>query len=337
VLLEDEPEAAARIVLRLLDQAPDPAAALRELVRDLGDGDHRARLSAVLLTLGEQSVETGDYGRAELLLGAVLDLEPESPAALALLGRARVFDSRYRSAEAPLEAAVALGRRDLETLLHLASARWENGRLDAAEETLRQAVDDGRPAVALHQLGRLLRWRGRYQEAVELLREASARSGGRVDVELDLAQALHGARLWRDALQCYRRVTALAPEDSKARYGLAQTLMQLGDREAAKRELEIYRYLYQEEQERTRLLGIEEAQVGRAHELLREGRPDQAVVLLRALPERPETLVALGLSYRAAGDRSAALAALERAVALDPEREDARALLTEMRLAADER
>lgn len=319
--------------------AADPASppAYLGLARSLaaqGKGDQAA---AVLRGVGERWLGWGRYEPAEELLETAVGLAPDSSEGHLLLGRARLLRRQYLAAEGPLERALELGRHDVRTLLYLGSVRWENGRIAAAEEAFRQALaESGRAPLALHQLGRLLLWQGRAGEAVGLLREATAGEPGAVDVELDLAAALAGSGETAAALVAFVRAVELAPEHTRAHYGLARLLARLGRREEAAVELDRYRELYQADQERTRRAGLEQAALNAGLAKLHRGEVAAAVEHLSALPETVDVLAALGAAWSAAGEPARAAAALERALALEPERRDLRALLAEARLAAAE-
>ena len=76
-----------------------------------------------------------------------------------------------------------------------------------------------------------------------------------------------------------------------------------------------------------------QSQIDLGYEYLRQGEAVAAISHLGSLPVSVDVLAALASAYQRTGDREAALAALERAVALSPERQDLRARLAESRLA----
>lgn len=279
------------------------------------------------------------------LLGRALDTageEGETGGALALgelhalLGRALVRIDDYAEAADHLARAVELGRDDLGTLLFLGSARWEAQRFESAAETLERAVErsGGTSAefLAHHQLGRLLLWLGRPSEALGPLERAVEIRPDAFDARLDLARALDRSGASERAVAAYRRALDIVPQSPHAHYGLAQALLRVGERDEAAEALAVYRELYAADQDRTREEFLAEARLARARELFEAGELASAEEIVEGLPEAPLTLEALGRIRAGRGDYAGAVAALERAVALAPDRDDLRQLLAEARL-----
>ena len=292
----------------------------------------RRRLQSEAIRL----LERGMAAEAEEVLAPVADLEPPSAILEALLGAAQFMNRRYLAAEETLQRAVALGQRDLRTYYFLGSVLWENGNLEAAEKVCLQAIEThGSQVPVAHLLGRLYLWQGRYGEASEWLGRAASQSSQSVDLWLDLAGALEGAGRLEEALGALERAVSLAPEHYQVRYGLARLLARNGDREAANDQLALYRELLEEDQQRTLEEGLLRAQIERAYELLQQGDERGAARQLESLPLTVEVLVARAEVAQRAGDRQAALTALEQAVALDPSRGDLRSRLAAARLAED--
>ncbi len=154
------------------------------------------------------------------------------------------------------------------------------------------------------------------------------------DAVLDLARALDRAGKSGEALAAYRRAIELAPRSYTAHYGLAQLLARSGEREAAQQALATYERLYAAEQERTRRAGWERARLDHGWELLDAGEVEAAARHFAGLAESAESLAGLAAARSRLGDHRGAVAALERAVTLAPERTDLRRLLAEERLAA---
>lgn len=261
-------------------------------------------------------------------------LAPQSAEAHSALGRAYLLNRQAKPAVEHLGRAVELGASDARTLLHLGSALWETGRPAEAERAFRRVLDSGGATlIALQQLGHLLLFDGRAAEAVDLLRRASVLLSGDVDLQLHLARALEESGKAAEALAAYRRAVEMSPELARARYGLAQAMLRSGDRAGAARELETYRRLFAAEQERVRQQNVERARLDRGWELLRGGKPQEAAQVFTALGDNAEALSGLAFSRSAAGDHRGAVAALEKAVALAPDRADLRLALDEERMA----
>lgn len=324
---------AERIFRRIIAEDPDAGEAYEGLARALVAGSRQSEALSLLLRTGEEWIKSGEYAQAQRILEEAIRLEPDSPQSHALVGRARALNRNYLAAEEALTRAVELGVEDLRTLLYLGSTLWENGRIAEAEAIYRRTVErSGRARLPLHQLGRLFLWQGRFEEAMIVLREAAMKTLA-PDLQFDLARALEGSGEAQEALAAYRRITELAPDHSKARYRLALLLTRVGEHEAAERELAVYRRLYEEEQERTRLQGLQQREIDRGYDLLRRGQVKAAIRHLKSLPETEDTLAILARAYSRAGEHGAAVGALERAIALAPHRDDLRRLLVEARLA----
>lgn len=282
------------------------------------------------------------YAAVEELLAG--DPAGDTAAGRLLRGRAALLDERHAAGAEHFERAVELGADEPRTHLYLGAAYWESGRFEAAEEVYERALAraeasggsaSARLFLPLHQLGRLRLWRGRAADAVEPLERAAVLAPAAPDVALDLARALEGAGEAERALAAYRRAVALAPASTHARWGLARLLARGGDRAAAERELAIYRRLYEDEQERVRAEGLERARLDRGRRLLAAGDAGAAAAAFRELGESPDALAGLGRALVAAGEREAGAAALERAVALAPDRRDLRRLLAELRMSRE--
>lgn len=318
---------------RAIGTARESVAAQAGLARALAGGGSTDAAVQGIVQVAERWVRGGGYAEAEELLETGLELAPDNPRMLVLLGRARVLDRKYLAAEKPLARVYERGEADLEALLYYGATLWENGRLEAAERALRQAVSGSDGAFpARYQLGRLLLWVGRYAEAAELLTSCAAQAPQAADVQLDLARALDAAGRTEEAITVFRRAVSLAPEHSEMRYGLAMALSRAGDREGARSELATYGELYEREQRQTMQAGLEQARIARGREMVRQGRAGEAVEYLRELPASADSLAALAAALRAGDDLDGAAEQLSRAIALDPERADLRALLNETRL-----
>lgn len=327
---------AERMFREVLARQPYRVDAHRGLAAALAARGERAAATAQLRALGDGLLRAGRSELAAEVLAEASALAPGDAALVALLGRARLLAQDFGGAVEALEAATAAGERGAATRLYLAAALWEAGRPEDAEPIYRQLAEETGAFTALHQFGRLLVWQGREAEAVPYLERAAAARREAVDVLLDLAAAREGSGALAEALDAYRRAATARPENVRARYGLARMLARTGDVDGARREMETYRRLQAAEQERTRRQGLERARLDRGWELLDAGQAAAAREHFAALEQSPESLAGRAQADAALGDHAAAVEALERALDLDPERDDLRRLLFAQRLAMDE-
>jgi tetratricopeptide (TPR) repeat protein len=289
-----------------------------------------------LLEAGRQALDQGNYPAAITSLEEAARLAPGSAEVHALLGKAYLRDRKAHPAAAHLEKAVQAGVQDPNTLLHLGAAWWELKRTADAERLFRRALDSGAATlVALQQLGRLLLFEGRAAEALEPLGRAAALRPEDVDLRLDLAAALEGAGKDKEALAAYQEAVRKAPDLPRARYGLARLLLRTGDRDAAAREMEVYQRLFAAHRERTRQEGLSRARLDQGWSVFQAGRHREAIEIFASLPETVESLSGLAFSRSGLGDHRGATEALEKALALAPDRQDLRLVLAEERLAAE--
>jgi Tfp pilus assembly protein PilF len=281
------------------------------------------------LALAERWLESELYEKAEILLEAAVEANPDSARAWTLLGRSRALDRRYRLAEAPLRRAAELAPDNLEVLLLLGSTLWENGALEEAERVLIEArsATGGDPMLAEHQLGSLWLWQGRFEPAAEALGRVARQRPEWHLVWLELARAHQGLGELESARREFRRYLLRVPDDLSAHYGLAAVLAALEEPDLAAEALRTFAAL--SARDRARNLETGRAQAGADHAiyLASTGRRTEAVAHLRSLPGSEPVLVTLARLLRQGGDLEGAIASLEQAVALDPSRADLRALL----------
>lgn len=295
-----------------------------------------ARDEQDLVRAGETTLAS-DPRRALELAQEGLRTAPESAALHALAGRAAAQSGQPDLAVEHLGRALARGGETLQIRLYLASALWETARYDDAEASFRRACElagtGPRGQLAWHQLGRLLLWLARAPQAVEALERAVSLGSQAPDTALDLARALDLAGDPR-ALAAFTRAVALAPESPRARWGLAHALRSAGRGEEAAVELEIYRELYQREQDSVRNGGLVRASLDYAWSLLRAGDAEAAAAAFARLEEVAEALEGGARAASARGRHREAVALLESAVRRFPDREDLLQFLARERLAA---
>ena len=318
---------------RRLMEHPDLPEVYLELAEHMVSRGATDEAVSMLSTGGNRFLGSGEAEDAIVLLSRAVELSPENPELQFLLGRAHTQNRDFEAAEAPLRRAIDLGIRDPSALVFLGAILWESGRMEEAEPVYRQAVQaTGRAYMPLSQLGRLLLWQGRFEEAVGLLQEATMKDPSSIGALFDLAEAQRGAGQIEAAISSYRRVVSQAPDLIKSHYGLGMLLARTGDREGSQKELAEYQRLIAREEERQRLSELELGEVERARLMIRSGSVEEAIAHLEGLEESVEVLSVRAQAYRATDNPHAALESLQRAVVLDPSRQDVRQLLAELRM-----
>lgn len=255
-------------------------------------------VSMTLLSLVSASAATQDEGRAK-----------------SLYARAVAFEDRGRHAEALplLWEAAQRAPGDAEIQNRLGEALERIGSLDAAIASYRRAVTrDPAFRKAANNLILVLAKAGKATESLALARAGVAAAPDDADrlFTLGLAQAEYDLE---GALDTFRRVLALAPRHTLARYNLALALKR-ADR-PADAAAELRRLIDAEPRpEAHYTLGViywqQQADLDRAVDALRAA--------IAAKPEYVEAHYALGTVLKAKGDLDDAAASLRRAIALAP-------------------
>jgi tetratricopeptide (TPR) repeat protein len=206
--------------------------------------EDRDWIVAVLVGAAWQARDAGRDREAEAMFRRALALDPEhAQARLALL-------HLYGSAEerAGHEAAVAARRaseQDPQTLFEEGSALLAAGDAAASIDLLERAA----PALAgglyaepaWYNLGLAAYKLERWRQAADAFARAAELNPGRVETHFQRGVALHRAGACAEAVPALERTLELAPSRYQARYFLGKCHEALGDAEAARRELELYR------------------------------------------------------------------------------------------------
>lgn len=254
---------------------------------------------AVLLSGGCGSGNKGDEGD---LLGS---------------GRAALAKGENNRAAALLRKAVARSPRNVRARLALALALERTHGLREAERILRDglALQPGRAAL-WGALGRILRRRGKYDQAVKALDRARKLDPSDPEPALQLGEIYERYRKWEIARSHYRAV--LASADRPAHRVLAHRRLA----RLARRENKLIEAIAQLRQalriapRRASLLG----EVGEALRLA--GRPAEALGPLRLRvkqePDSGPAQLGLGLALREVGNHAQAVRSLRLAASLRP-------------------
>jgi predicted TPR repeat methyltransferase len=179
-------------------------------------------------------MKEGRYRDAERICGAMLELEPDNPAALHYSG----ILAHHRG---DAERALALIRESLERSPHqpdwysnLGIVLQANSQFEAAMEAFRRAIAlNPEHANAHNNLGVLHKLYGQYEEAERSYRRVIALNPDHPDVYHNLAVVLdHMGRL-QDALEAHCKHITLRPKQSDAHRYLALAYSIIGEHEKA--------------------------------------------------------------------------------------------------------
>lgn len=179
---------------------------------------------------------------------------------------------------------------DKAALLTQATSAITAGRRDEAKQLLRTAADRFQSVQALLQLARLQSGEGDVQAAIETLRKARALAPNAEEVLFAFAQVSLGARMPVPAILALESLTRLCPSVAQYHYVMGVALMTAGDTIVAVESLK---------------------------------RADERE------PDRPLTLLALGLAYNSQKRFAEARERLARSLELEPESAETLAALAE--------
>jgi tetratricopeptide (TPR) repeat protein len=239
-----------------------------------------------------------------------------------VLGRLIGWIRAARRAEAPAaRAPVAPGaaREQARLLLREAAALVAAGREDEARERLERLIALGHePAEAHYWLGAIHEARGETEDAADCYRLAVHFDPTLPAAQFGLARLHEAAGRYGEAATCYRAVLEHDPDSAAAHANLCHALYRLGRFQAARAH-------------GSRALELDPALAEARHNLglvlLATGEPAQAAECFeRAFRARPRAEVAAGLGHalRDLGRLEEAIAAYDRALAIDPQLGDAR-------------
>ncbi len=169
--------------------------------------------------LSSALVSAGEGREAIDLLVALIPQLPEDTDLKRDLARAYRQDLQLREAADVLEEILAQLPEDVEANYELAGILSTIGEPEAAADKYRMLIDLHTPEARRHRdvfktnLAFLYEEEGRYDEAIELVREVSASSGEDVDSSLRLCYAYRQAGRFSEALELSRQLLEEHPED----------------------------------------------------------------------------------------------------------------------------
>ncbi|MBI2845648.1 MAG: tetratricopeptide repeat protein [Chloroflexi bacterium] len=319
-----------------------PIAEVLELPRD---EEFMATLAQILAALEKLEYFTAleEVHRAVEIWGDYLPLHALSAEILAQGGRigeavekyvniarAYQFRSDNERARAAYARAMALAPQEVGIQRKLLDLLAEQGNM---EEALEGYLNLGQ---TYEQLGRSDDALRAYREGLELANETTDSVKWRAKFLHRLADLQNQLGAWRDALALYSEVKQLAPQNEEARGALVSLHLQLGDPDAARKELDEILDHYEKREE-----------MGQAAELLQrllDAHPETDEIGMALRERLAAAYIRLGMASRAvpildalggmqldAGRRDKARETIERIIALEPENvEEYRKLLTEL-------
>jgi tetratricopeptide (TPR) repeat protein len=259
-------------------------------------------------TVGDDAAAADAYRKA-------IEIHPPFAEAHYNLGGVHLKRREFGAAVRHLEEAVRLRPGDVQHLVNLGIALTGDDRPREALEPIGRALDlDRRNDRALTALGNAHLALGEGREAARAYQEAAGLRPGEADYQRNLALALEASGDHDGAVRAWEQAATLRPGDPDLMVALGAALADAGRHGEGIPLLEqvvraqpahpVYHYRY----------GRALESGGRDEEALREYGES-----IRLAPDVPMPRRALGLLLHRRGDRDGALAALERAAALDPE------------------
>ncbi len=289
----DEPEKALAIYRRMIDLDPHRDAAYLGAAKVLGKLHH--------------------YEKAVATLQALLDQQPENVEAYTALGDLALEREDYPEAEKAFRKALEIDPHSSLAASGLGNCLNRAGRLEEARDLLAEyhRKDPTSHAVTYNlavvsdRLGDQRAALALYQQAVKLAPDHSMSWN-------NLGSLLSKIGRWQEALRCVARAHELDPDNVEATYNLGALLVQAGQQQKAlpllEQALSARPDLVQAAVMRLRVL----EQLGRTREALEGWR--------RLAPDSPPALLQVARLEAKLGNRPAARAALQRALALGGDR-----------------
>jgi protein O-GlcNAc transferase len=178
--------------------------------------------------------EAGNWAVAESVYKAVLEAAPDQPDALQLLGILRHQQKETDEGLALIERACAVAPNNPEVISNFGAVLLDAGRSTEAETNLRRALQlDPGHHQARSNLIRLLNLNDRNNDAIIACREGIAAAPGSAIFHKILGDQMLKMRDCVKAMEAYRQVLDLDPNDASAMNDLAICCRELGDSEGA--------------------------------------------------------------------------------------------------------
>lgn len=212
---------------QLRDQA-EPARALFQKVVERSPDNAQAQLF-----LGDAWLKAGKYEEAALALERATTLDPKNADARFALGQTRLFQDKFEEAEKLLsEAALTLNRNPV-LLRGLGKAQVRLKKFGEAVNSLERALTLDRNLDGVHALlGEAYANAGKVEAAIGALRVAWEKSQD-VDAYRNLGRVLLQVGRHAEAVQVFKTLQALDPQDPEPLIALSMAAQAAGDLESA--------------------------------------------------------------------------------------------------------
>jgi tetratricopeptide (TPR) repeat protein len=225
---------------------------------------------------------------------------------------------QFDRAARQLEKAWGEGAATYHVAYLLGNAWWEAGEIERAVESFSRAIAiDPAAAQARHEIGRLLLWTGRPEEAIPHLEKAAAAEKSAA-TELDLGRSYETSGRLADAERAYRAALALEPSLSPIYYALGRLLKRMEKADEAGAALGKYRQLYEAEQQQHAYETAHRAELDFARQALRRGDAAAARARFEQLGNTPDALIGRANALSRLNRHAEAVQVLERLRLLAP-------------------
>jgi tetratricopeptide (TPR) repeat protein len=195
------------------------------------------------LVLGLALAGVGASAVAGPVVAPTSPVRQGGPAGPAQMAYDRGIDAMVRqdwaAAERAFLEALKQSPQHVDALLGLAELAFRKGQVEVAGKRLDEVLAvDGGHAAALAAKGRQLALQGKLADAEQMFRRAAERDPKAVRPRIDLADQLASRGDHRQAIELYRQVLALDGNHAGARFAYGISLREVGQRDAAVRELQ---------------------------------------------------------------------------------------------------
>ena len=274
--------------------------------------ENRPTWSQARFVLGSTLAVAGEIGRARVELARAIELDPTLKEARKLLTQVHAQLGEHEFAVEQGRAYLSQVPNDSEVRIIVAQSLIRVGRQEQAYEEVKKIPEEDRDAAAYFALGRLDIAFGKKEQGHERLLKANEMAPGNPAVLGALLTLDREAGRLDASSRRIEQAAAEFPESSEIAELQAEIALTRKDLEGGRAAL-----LRAVELEPRNL----SAQLSLAELERRAGNADQMLAVMEkaaeALPDAADLQYRLGLAYEQQGDRTKAMAAYERAIALN--------------------